>query len=350
MTSPVKQSGPHRGFTLMEMLVVIGIIALLASALVFAMGTFRQGARAKATTATITKIQGLIQTRLDGFSQAFETSRANRFQANISRVQNQLSNQSIVGDTKRLATILTRKNLMIRFFPQSFAEAGLTAPSGHDPETESSEVLYYVLTQREVMGYSLVSADQFSASEVADTDGDGMKEFVDAWGHPLRFYRWSSRLIRPGTDGASADDMTAIATHHRNCTKVIMPQFSDSSMLTQDPDDPTGGLADLIGGGGLMFDHDDNNATPAISLQSKALFERYFHTLGTAHPFLLVSAGGDGDLGLHEPTDRPAPGTTTTTSYGYLARPLEAELTNIQTGVDSSLHDNISNRQAGGGN
>ena len=29
-----------------------------------------------------------------------------------------------------------------------------------------------------------------TAKEVQDTDGDGLPEFVDAWGQPLQFFRW----------------------------------------------------------------------------------------------------------------------------------------------------------------
>ena len=37
---------------------------------------------------------------------------------------------------------------------------------------------------------SVFSRDDFTDREVRDTDGDGLPEFVDAWGEPLQFYRW----------------------------------------------------------------------------------------------------------------------------------------------------------------
>ena len=37
---------------------------------------------------------------------------------------------------------------------------------------------------------SVFSRDDFSDREVKDTDGDGLPEFVDAWGQPLQFFRW----------------------------------------------------------------------------------------------------------------------------------------------------------------
>ncbi len=37
---------------------------------------------------------------------------------------------------------------------------------------------------------SAFDKDDFTSKEVQDTDGDGLMEFVDAWGEPLQFYRW----------------------------------------------------------------------------------------------------------------------------------------------------------------
>ena len=37
-----------------------------------------------------------------------------------------------------------------------------------------------------------------------DTDGDGLPEFVDAWGEPLRFYRWPIYYSPSSTTASSA--------------------------------------------------------------------------------------------------------------------------------------------------
>lgn len=37
--------------------------------------------------------------------------------------------------------------------------------------------------------------EQFSPSEIADTDGDGIPEFVDGWGRPIFFLRWAPAYI-----------------------------------------------------------------------------------------------------------------------------------------------------------
>ena len=39
------------------------------------------------------------------------------------------------------------------------------------------------------------AAEQFHASEIGDVDNDGLPEFIDAWGRPIRFLRWPAGFI-----------------------------------------------------------------------------------------------------------------------------------------------------------
>ena len=67
-------------------------------------------------------------------------------------------------------------------------------PINHDPNTESSECLYLLLTttSRDATSFNV---DQIEGKFIDDTDDDGLKEFVDAWGNPLRFYRWPTDYL-----------------------------------------------------------------------------------------------------------------------------------------------------------
>jgi len=60
-------------------------------------------------------------------------------------------------------------------------------PAGHDPLTESSECLYLILNHPD-LGTPLGA--EVDARFVADKDDDGLLEFVDGFGNPLRYYRW----------------------------------------------------------------------------------------------------------------------------------------------------------------
>jgi hypothetical protein len=60
----------------------------------------------------------------------------------------------------------------------------------HDHKTARSEMLYALLVEGQGPNGSFFNRSDFTNRDVADTDGDGMPEFIDAWGQPLQFYRW----------------------------------------------------------------------------------------------------------------------------------------------------------------
>jgi prepilin-type N-terminal cleavage/methylation domain-containing protein len=62
--------------------------------------------------------------------------------------------------------------------------------ANHTHNTARSEMLYALLVEGRGPLGSVFSVDDFTTKEVQDTDGDGLPEFVDAWGQPLQFYRW----------------------------------------------------------------------------------------------------------------------------------------------------------------
>ena len=62
--------------------------------------------------------------------------------------------------------------------------------SNHTHATARSEMLYAILVEGSGPLGSVFSRDDFTDREVQDTDGDGLPEFVDAWGQPLQFFRW----------------------------------------------------------------------------------------------------------------------------------------------------------------
>jgi hypothetical protein len=62
--------------------------------------------------------------------------------------------------------------------------------NNHLHSTARSEMLYALLVEGRGPLGSVFSRDDFTDKEVQDTDGDGLPEFVDAWGKPLQFYRW----------------------------------------------------------------------------------------------------------------------------------------------------------------
>ena len=63
-------------------------------------------------------------------------------------------------------------------------------PAQSQARTALAEMLYALLVEGRGPLGSVFSPDDFTTKEVQDTDGDGLPEFVDAWGQPLQFFRW----------------------------------------------------------------------------------------------------------------------------------------------------------------
>ena len=62
-----------------------------------------------------------------------------------------------------------------------------------DTNIQSAELLYQI-----VMG--LPEAESaFNGMEIADTNGNGLKEFVDGWGNPIYFIRWPAKHCNGNT-------------------------------------------------------------------------------------------------------------------------------------------------------
>src|SRR5262249_30327168 len=78
-----------------------------------------------------------------------------------------------------------------------------TFVANHRHKTARSEMLYAILVNGKGPLGSSFTPEDFSANEVKDTEGDGVPEFVDAWGEPLQFYRWPIYHTSPIQKGFS---------------------------------------------------------------------------------------------------------------------------------------------------
>lgn len=355
-------------FTLIEILIVLTIVSVLAAALGVTITNMMTTAREAQTTATLRKIDGLIVERQQGLQRAFEGRDFIRFvdDTHDKLIKGDPANgiPQLYGLSERAVEAAARKDFARLFFPQRFIEmvdvrtppstqaadgipdkiqfddiystvnwtgTPIQTPVNHDPVTESSELLYFALTRMEVFGVPLTSVDDFSTNEVADTDNDGLPEFVDGWGNPLRFYRWPTRLFKPfglfgfnGVPGAPGDDVDSPAGADFNdlyeigwvhTDDVLIPSETRFLARTYMEGIPRGPV--LIGGFPVVGDYDQLNVDPddayGILLEEAKLLtahginmldavsESRYHTLDTYHRPLVVSAGADGALGLYEP-------------------------------------------------
>ncbi len=403
---------PRPGFTLIEILIVLAVVSILMAGLGVTISNMLTSAKEAQTVATLRKIDGLITERQQGLERAFDSLDFRRFVADQREIfeAGDPANgvPQLFGLSAPSVEAASRKNFFRDFFPQTFQEMrdsidgsgafvsdgipdriqtdavyspltwtatptgpewdgyrGTTVPFtdtngngtyeagtdtiDHDPLTESSELLYFAITRLEIFGAPLIGIDEFRTQEVADTDNDGLPEFIDGWGRPLRFYRWPTRLFKPfgllGADGAAGTtgvddeidtttdvDTVDVTVNGSNITipdpdeigwpgtddvviptqerfvaglyieglprppimvlsgGVVRPVAGDYDMLNEDPDDSYGVLLEEI-----------RRQTATKSGMLLNVSETRFHTLDTYHKPLVVSAGPDGVLGLYEP-------------------------------------------------
>ncbi len=297
------------GFTMIELMVVVTVITILAAISLQVVGGLIFQARHSATVATIEKIERLLDTRAQALDRQLQ--RAGYLKSTI---EWELAGQT--NPTANLQKILAIKLLEAKFFPQYAAEMQdqpitlnnqtfflrmmpLLYPDFYQRDSQgnltgtpkaelnlSAEIMFGWVNAN-VLGNSPVGQDQFSAAEVADTDGDGLQEIVDAWGTPLRFYRWPTRLFRPTGTGGAIDVPTVQQLFS------TLPVFSGSQPaqiaqdLARDPDDPLQYLSSVPG-----FEGSAIATTPVLG-----------HTPVTYHVFLVVSAGPDQTFGMGAPDD-----------------------------------------------
>lgn len=364
MTKLRTQQG-RGGFTMIELLVVVGLVLFLMTVTVAAVSNAIGVARENATKATILKIHGLMQQRIDAFNRAMERTNLSQNSPPVRKMSNEwMSAYSMVPPPKVLE-VLVKKQFFQARFPQHFGESpgadlstlvqtGVTYNGlKHNRATESAALLYWILTNSEVYGVAPVDESEFSSAEVQDSDGDGLKEFVDGWGRPLRFYRWPTHLIRPG-DGSSvgagliadssAPGGVGFAPINRQLAGLIWSGLpaaptvaGELDPLARDPDDPTGQVyrwaSNLTG-----------SVTPTAALTT---VQNFFGTPNTYHAFLIISAGPDGVLGMQEPYHpHEPPATPISLTYpalevpqGRLGGPSNWNL------LDNGIIDNLTNRK-----
>ena len=231
---PASSLRTRPAFTLTELLVVIVIIGMLAGISLGALYNARETARVQRTKATITKLDRIIQAKYA----EFQTRRLPITNRRIPpRVMAELKLQVLreiirmempdrlndityprasggtgqtmdeIGETFTVS--LSTPNPLVQETLARTAKArsiyrrvagndAFYAPT--DPNYATAECLYLIVTS------DPEARDQFQPNEIGDVDGDGVPEFLDGWGMPIRFIRWAPVLRSEMQSGDPEND------------------------------------------------------------------------------------------------------------------------------------------------
>jgi prepilin-type N-terminal cleavage/methylation domain-containing protein len=342
----------RRGFTLIELLVVIAIMVTLASMALVVYARTGESARIAGTKALLTILHSAVTERVEALRR-FNIRPLSRTAQDDVNDANKVYQYKLLyrgAFPQRLQDLygsdgdpMTRGN-NAPLFSIVEKKLGVTFSSGniaqYEQSVSSSELLYLALTEGTSFGLPPLDLDLIDSKYVADTDSDGLLEFIDGWGNPIRFYNAPTGLLRPGGnvyDGMMGNPTPVTRQDYNNARILIrtLPEFLPTnpmmnpnqvdwndytSPLNIDPDDPIG-------------EFDAFFLRKNADLKEENFMEMWFHAVNTYHTPLIVSAGPDGALGLYEPNDTS--GTNSRNRLGVISSVAE-------------IYDNLTNLQRGG--
>jgi prepilin-type N-terminal cleavage/methylation domain-containing protein len=237
----------RRGFTLIELMVVIALIAVIAA---LAAGTFfriQAGENQRATESTLNKLHSL----LDGKWKAVLDDAKKGAPAEYVSIAG--------GDRDRAIALWTHARLQSEF-PESFAEVWVTTPvpvrrdiviGGHvlppkkaftdiasktytpaPTAAEESAALFYAAINSTSVGGLAPAVDGLTQQTVTTTSG--LTYYKDAWGSPITFKRWANAM--------ELQSAPLLRSNQVRRSQMAIAAGQPATFEVKNPLDPTGKL------------------------------------------------------------------------------------------------------------
>ncbi len=213
------------GFTLVELMTVIAIIGLLSAFSVTIVRSSIESAKETQTRTTIAKIDNVLTTAYEKYQyrRVDLTNYYRKYSTNRTLAEKTEYRIGKLRDKLRCDFPCTPEELGLSSVPSfengsgdqnytpiqaAIASAVSMAPADgtlsamkYDEESPAGTVRYRFVANAELLYLVIMNADPearslFSEREVADVDGNGLKEFVDGWGKPICWMRWAPSLPR----------------------------------------------------------------------------------------------------------------------------------------------------------
>jgi prepilin-type N-terminal cleavage/methylation domain-containing protein len=221
------------GFTLVEMLVTVTIVAILAAAVFGAMAAAQNTAKIAKTRTTIAKLHRLIMARYESYKtrripidMTFQVGTTNYITTPLTPQEMAMVRLEAIREIMRIempdraadVVNLPTSGAVGSFSSSGWAKLSRDASLRKMQRTSISDAYYIYWQQQESQGrrwredaantytsaeclYMIVTMacpggrEQFAENEIDDVDHDGWPEFVDGWGRPIFFCRWAPGFI-----------------------------------------------------------------------------------------------------------------------------------------------------------
>jgi prepilin-type N-terminal cleavage/methylation domain-containing protein len=218
-------SANRKAFTLIELMVVVVIIVLLAALASTAYFGAMQSAREVRTIGIITKLDAAISDIYETYEFRFEhiedaledipketsgvdssrtrfkndislmseseiTELKRKFMYDLMRMEMPSIRQEVEDGPKEIEVVAGRKYKLAESAVQKVYQSILADPKVTSTPTSlgtsSAELLYLIIANLDPE-----ALENFTASEISDTDNNGLSEFIDGWGRPIAFLRFA---------------------------------------------------------------------------------------------------------------------------------------------------------------